>query len=242
MQSIFSGADSFAGAQIAAAPLLTDPFEHCVVDDVLPDQLFQAIHDNWPGDDVMVSLPDTGRVNTYKERFVMLMNVEFLGKLSEDQKFFWISVMKIVAGSEVVTALVRKFQDILIPRIEHLPEDTNLNPEMLVVSDHSNYSITPHTDTKFRFISMLYYLSPDPKYISYGTSLYVPKDPNVRFSHNGHFPNSYFDHHSRIDYKPNRLVAFPRSDRSFHGVEPVPVANCDRRLIIVNVRAPEGAK
>ena len=242
MQNIFSGVSAYAGAQVAAAPLLTDPFEHCVVDNILPAPVFEAIHENWPDDDVLMSLPDTGRTSIYKERYVMLMREDFLNKLSEAQQVFWLSVMDVVMGSDVVLSLVDKFRDILLPRIAHLPEDVHLNPEMLVISDRDNYSIGPHTDTEFRFISLLYYLSPDPAYASYGTGLYVPKETAPEIPQNAHAPFDWFHRHSRVDYKPNRLVAFPRSDRSYHGVEPVPVENCDRRLIIVNVRAPEGAR
>jgi len=242
MQNTFSGADQYAGDQIASAPLLTEPFEHCIVDNVLPQPLFEAIHKNWPGDDIMVSLPDTGRVKVYEERFVMLMRDDFLQKLSAEQVEFWLGVMNIVMGSEVITPLLEKFQKVVLPRIAHLPEDATLEPEMLVVSDRTDYAIAPHTDRTDRLISLLYYLSPDPTYASYGTSLYMPKDPRYEFPSSGHYSHDYFNLHTRVGYKPNRLVAFPRSDRSFHGVEPVPVENCDRRLIIVNVRAPEGAK
>ncbi len=242
MENIFSGAESYAGAQVAKAPLLTEPFEHCIVDDVLPAEVFDAIHENWPSDDILKSLPELGRTKGYQERFVMLMQQEFLDQLPEHQRDVWLAVMRVVMGQDVVLALVEKFRNILVPRIAHLPKDINLNPEMLVVSDRTDYAIGPHTDTKFRFISLLYYLSRDPEYASYGTGLYVPKDPRHEFPHNAHVNFEMFNRHTLVDYKPNRLLAFPRSDKSFHGVEPVPVENCDRRLIIVNVKAPEGSR
>ena len=40
-----------------------------------------------------------------------------------------------------------------------------------------------------------------------------------------------------VEFVPNRLVAFPKTDCCFHGVEPVDLPGIDRRLLIYNVRA-----
>jgi hypothetical protein len=109
-----------------------------------------------------------------------------------------------------------------------------------VVSDRTNYAIGLHTDLPSRFVSLLFYLSPDQKYRSYVTSLYVPQKTAALKEKNGHHPTENFGCHSRVDYVDNRAVIFPRTD-IFHGVEPVPVENSNRRLLIVNVRAPKGA-
>lgn len=242
MESIFSGASAFMAQQIADTPAIEDPFEHCVVDDVLPQGLIDEIYDRWPSEDAMTPLSETGRNTHYPERYVMLMTEEFLSRLSKLEREFWQGVSNVVLSQAVVLACVNKFQDVLKPRIAHLEsERVTINPEMLIISDHSDYKIGPHTDSKGRFVSMLLYLSPDPKYRSYGTGLYTPKDPQMPVNHVLHHPFEKFNLHSRVDYKPNRVVIFPRTDRSYHGVEPVPVADCDRRLIIVNIRAPDGA-
>lgn len=229
--------------RIVASLVSTDPFEHCVVDDVLPIELLEEIHQRWPSDKAMMTLPETGRVAGYNERHVMLLEDQFLSRMTEPSKKFWRDVAHTIMGAKVINASCKKFKDILQRRIAHLEQsEVVLSPEMLVVSDHSNYQIGPHTDTRKRFISFLYYLSPDPKYRSYGTSLYTPKDPAMSVNDEKHYEVDEFTLHTRIDYKPNWAVIFPRTDRSYHGVEPIPVPDCDRRLLIVNVRAPQGAK
>lgn len=40
-----------------------------------------------------------------------------------------------------------------------------------------------------------------------------------------------------VEFVPNWLLAFPKSERCFHGVEPVELPGIDRRLLIYNVRA-----
>lgn len=242
MQNIFSGAEAHVVDRIAASSVSTEPFEHCVVDDVLPIDLLEEIHHKWPSEESMMTLPETGRVAGYGERHVLLLEDQFLSSLTESDRKFWRDVAHTIIGANVIAASCKKFKAILQRRIGHLEQDkVILSPEMLVVSDHSNYKIGPHTDTRRRFISLLYYLSTDPKYRSYGTSLYTPKDPKMPVNDEKHYEVDKFTLHTRIDYKPNRAVIFPRTDRSYHGVEPIPVTDCDRRLIIVNVRAPQGA-
>ncbi len=250
MVKAFSDASPYVADRINRSALSAVPFEHCVVDDVLPNEVFEAIHENWPSDEIMVPLPEIGRTTSaksgqskraYMERHVMLLEKRFLEKLPEPRQRFWVDVAHAVMDPPVVHAVYEKFQSALFPRVSHLDSNISLDPEMLVVSDRSNYAIGPHTDSKARFVSMLYYLSPGEQYRSYGTGLYEPKNPDMEINELRHYGFDDFTRHSRVDFVPNRLVAFPRSDRSFHGVEPVPVENCDRRLLIVNIRAPAGA-
>ncbi len=111
---------------------------------------------------------------------------------------------------------------------------------MLVVSDRANYRIKPHTDSPARFISLLYYLSPDLKYQPYGIGLYQPKDEVKLTDPTRHYQFDRFTLHHLVEYRPNRVLIFPRTDKSYHGVQAVDVGNCDRRLLIVNIRTPEG--
>ena len=191
----------------------------------------------------MKSLPETGRSSHYPERFIFLLEDQFLSQMDRADQEFWNDVAHAVMGPSIIHACYKKFESTLVKRVEHLSEKTiTLDPEMLVVSDRKGYRIGPHTDSKARFISMLLYLSPDPKYRSYGTGLYTPKNPQMPLDDLLHYGFEDFELHTRVDYKPNRVVIFPRTDKSYHGVEPVPVVGCDRRLIIVNIRAPMGAR
>lgn len=212
-----------------------------MVDDVFPPDLFAAIHERWPSDEVLRPLSETGRAKGYDERYVMLFEPEFFDRLSQSDQEFWVAVARASMGSEVILACYEKFKHVLEPRIGHIKSGVELDPEMLVVSDRSDYKIGPHTDVPARFISMLFYLSPDPKYRSYGTGLYQPKETFEFIDYGAHNSFDDFTLSTRVDFKPNRVVIFPRTNRSYHGVEPVPVDDCDRRLLIVNIRAPEGA-
>jgi hypothetical protein len=240
MQSIFSDVKEYISKNIDISDKLDDPFEHCIVDNILPENIMEAIYLNWPLE-VMVPIPETGRTTKYVERKVMLFQPSFLEQLPEDKKFFWIELSKTLISTEIISSCYDKFRFTLDKRIKHLGHLKNINSEMLLVSDSKDYAIGPHTDSRSRFISLLLYLSKDIKYKDSGTCFYKPINKKTPVQDLRHHKFEDFSRIKKIKYKPNRLVFFPRTDISYHGVEHIKIDNCDRRLIIINIKAPEGA-
>jgi hypothetical protein len=147
--------------RLVETPALPDPFDHCVINDVFPVDFFNAAHQNWPGDGVVVSIEGVGRTDAYSERHVMLYEDRFFEKLSPSMQNFRMFVSKATTGGTIVQACLGKFEKILKPRIRHIKEKISLKLELLVVSDRTDYAIGPHTDLPSRFVSLLFYLSPD---------------------------------------------------------------------------------
>ena len=48
--------------------------------------------------------------------------------------------------------------------------------DALIVRDHTNFKIGPHTDAPHRLLSMLFYCPDDASLSHLGTSLYVPRE------------------------------------------------------------------
>src|SRR3954452_15974802 len=72
-------------ASIAAAPILREPFAHCVIDGIFPPKFFEDILDHWPEETSWQPLGESGRVTdrAYGERRVVLMNDAGLARLDE---------------------------------------------------------------------------------------------------------------------------------------------------------------
>jgi hypothetical protein len=68
---------------------------------------------------------------------------------------------------------------------------------------------------------LLIYLAPDDRAAHLGTSLFRPKDPNFTCPNSTHYPFEDFVKVKTAPYKPNSMLAFFRSDVSFHGLEPL---------------------
>jgi hypothetical protein len=226
---MFSGVEAHVLGQIAAAPLLREPFPYCVIDAVFPEEFYEAIIDYWPQDRSWQPLSESGRVSpgAYSARQVVLMNDQGYARLDEERREFWArEVGAWLLGPEFRSQVMAKFR----------VSGENAASDALIVSDRTTYAIGPHTDAPHRAVSLLFYLPEDATFRRFGTSLYQPLDPAFRCAGGPHHSFKRFRRVSTVEFVPNRLVAFPKSDRCFHGVERVDLPGIDRRLLIYNVR------
>lgn len=234
---MYSTVEAHVIARIEAAPIARAPFAHCVIDRIFPADLYESIIDQWPEEASWESLAESGRVGkgNYAERKVVLMNSAGFARLDARRRAFWQrDVGDWLLGERLRTALLDKFAGDLGARFGAPVSRTA--GDALIVSDRTNYAIGPHTDAPHRVVSLLFYLPEDDTFRRFGTSLYQPLDPAFRCEGGPHHPFSAFRRFSTVAFVPNRLVAFPKSDLCFHGVEAVDLAGIERRLLIYNVR------
>jgi hypothetical protein len=224
--------------RIAAAPVLREPFAHCVIDNIFPAEFYESIIDHWPDDASWRPLAESGRVSKgqYAARLVVLMNDEGFARLGAGKRQFWQQeVGDWLLGARLRAALLHKFEgDLADSGFGASVEDTA--GDALVVSDRTDYAIGPHTDAPHRVVSLLFYLPEDAAFARFGTSFYRPRDPAFRCRGGPHHRFDAFERGETIDFVPNRLVAFPKSEQCFHGVERVTLPGIERRLLIYNVR------
>jgi len=221
--------------------VLREPFAHCIIDGIFPAEFYESIIDHWPQERSWRPLAESGRVGArpgkvaYPERQVVLMDEDGYARLDGEQRRFWEQeVGEWLLGMPLRRLLLEKLAQDLQGDFGALPDDTR--GDALIVSDRTNYAIGPHTDAPHRVVSLLFYLPEDDAFRRYGTSLYVPKDPAFRCRGGPHYGFEPFLRAKTVDFVPNRLVLFPKSDRCFHGVERVDLPGIERRLLIYNVR------
>ena len=224
-----SSVESAVLARIAAAPVLREPFEHCVIDRIFPDEFYESIIDHWPEEESWQSLSESGRVSegSYEERKVVLMTAAGFARLDAQRRPFW---EREVGG----WLLGERFRQTILAKFGR--EAKGSAGDALIVSDRTRYAIGPHTDAPHRLVSLLFYLPEDATFSRFGTAFYTPCDPAFRCAGGPHHPFERFQRVTTVPFVPNRLVAFPKTDRCFHGVEPVDLEGIDRRLLIYNAR------
>jgi hypothetical protein len=233
-----SGVESAIIAKIAAAPVQREPFAHCVIDQVFPPDFYESIVDHWPEEESWRPLSESGRVTggRYGERMVVLMNATDYARLDGKRRDFWQhAVGDWLLGMPLRRALLEKFAPELAASGCGAPAEETFG-DALIVSDRTHYEIGPHTDNAKRVVSLLFYLPEDATFRRYGTSLYSPRDPAFRCRGGPHHSFDLFTLRKTVEFVPNRLVVFPKSDRCFHGVEKVDLPGIERRLLIYNVR------
>lgn len=199
------------------------PFSHAVVEDVLPAEFYAALLDALPPLKAYTTLAKLGRVGNgaYEARKVIVPSMVQEGPIAE--------LFGLARSVDFCRALLRPFE---------IEIKGAISPDSLLVSDLDGYKIGPHTDAPHRIVSLLLYL-PRNSRESVGTSLYVPKDR--AFTHDGtrHLRFEEFDRVATVPFRPNTALLFARTDRSFHGVEPIALLPGARRdMFLLNLRHP----
>ena len=231
-------AEQFARYRIANAPVQRYPFAHFFIEGVFPPEYYRQMLDHLPGQETYTPIDETGTVKkgSYKDRHVCEIEdlVEKEAAISEGG--FWESLESWLMDEAFTNLIVSKFRPAIEERFGQGAQ-LSLTTDCRLVRDFTNYAISPHTDTERKLVSLLFYLPSDRSKSHLGTSIYAPDDPNFRSDGSMHFQSKGFKHVARMDYVPNSLFAFLRTDWSFHGVEPIADADVMRNLMLYNIYA-----
>jgi hypothetical protein len=239
-----SAVEQYVIYQIANAPLREHPFPHLYVESVFPDEFYRAMRSHWPGSSSLISLAKTGRVTAgaYPDRFIMAFRPPEIEKLPQGQREFWSGLHSWFMGESFLRALLQKFG----PQIQKRFGDTigrySFGVDSLIVRDRVNYQLGPHTDAPHKLLSLLFYCPDDDSMKDLGTTIYVPIDPGFRCPGVQHYQNDMFNKVRTMEYRPNSLFAFFKTDNSFHGVEPITDTGVLRDLLLYDVRVHGGAE
>lgn len=106
--------------------------------------------------------------------------------------------------------------------------------EVRLIRDQQHYKIGPHTDAPWKVVSLLFYLPPDDSLRDYGTAIYVPRDPTFTCEGGPHYPFEPFEEVWRAPFLPNTCLGFFKTNKSFHGVPPIPVP-VRRDVLLYNI-------
>lgn len=224
--------------RIADAEMHEHPYAHIYVENVFPSDFYAALRANWPDSSSLSSIGDTGRVakGSYAERFVMPFNQAEVDKLQGARRHFWTEFASWMHTQRFLSAMIDKFVPYIKERLGDDLVKCGFDSDSLLVRDLTNYSIGPHTDSPRRLLSALFYCPGDDSLKHLGTSLYVPRDAAFRCRGGPHHPHALFNKVKTVEYRPNTLFAFCKSDISFHGVEPIGDAGVMRDILLYDVR------
>lgn len=233
---MYSDVERYVCERIAGTPVVEDPFPHQLVTDVFPPAYYEQLLDALPSSEGYLPIGETGTVprNAYPERFVCDLFDLAAEEMDADQSTFWRDL--------TAWMLNNRFRDFLVncykrQMIERFGPGAGLRTafDARLVRDRTNYSLGPHTDSGFKILSLLFYLPRDAVLHHLGTSIYQPLDAGFTCTGGPHYPYSDFRLVRTAPYVPNTLFVFFRTDRSFHGVEPVREESVERNLLLYNV-------
>lgn len=219
--------------QVANARVASAPFPHFFVQNVFPQDYYEALTHHLPNPEQMVSLGQTEKVpkGTYAERFVTSLSEEELPQLPFDQFLFWSPVSVFLNSERWIHMLLKKFDTPIKERFGSKYDAVNFTSTIELLCDKTKYSIGPHTDHPVRVLTLLFYFPKTAEQSHLGTSIYQPKEKSFECEGLTHYPFDRFEKIYTAPFLPNSLFGFVKNTRSFHGVEPILEENVERHLM-----------
>lgn len=222
--------------RIANTPIRKYPFPHQVVESVFPDAYYARLLASLPPTAAYRPLHDPGTApagKEYPERLVCHV-AEAAETGSAAVREFWTDLNRWLTSVRFHDFLVAQYDPHAAARFG-AGAALNTKVSTRLVRDFSRYAIGPHTDSPSKLISLLFYLPRDESMRHLGTSLYAPVDPAFRCPGSKHHDFAAFRRIAAVPYVPNTLFLFFKTDRAFHGVEPIEDANIERNLLLYNI-------
>lgn len=238
---MFSDVRNHIAGRAAETPVESDPFTHICVENAMPADFYAEVLRRLPRDECYRRLNESGRVqgNYSDARYCLMAKHLEEAPLPEEDRNFWREFFATFTDGEFASLWLRLFRDDIVHRLardfpgEKAPE-FRFKFETFLMRDYSSYSLGPHTDAISKVVSVLFYLPGDDSRPELGTSLYRTKVPGVEDKGGPHYPFKFFDKVKTLPYKPNTIVAFPKTRNCFHGVEPV--AEGRRDLVLFDIK------
>ena len=207
--------------RLRSAEVLLDPFPHYYLENVFPDDYYQALLANLPESTIYQNLFEVTdlKLDHFRHRYQRDLNEGWTTMLPEEIKDFWDSFNEWFLGPDLAQAVMTSFQRQLETQLGDVQSWPETRVEAQFIRHRAGYFLGPHSDLYTKLIVLLLYLAPDESAVHLGTSLYRPKDPAFSCHNSTHYPFENFVRVKTVPYKPNSMLAFMRSDVSFHGLE-----------------------
>jgi hypothetical protein len=206
--------------RLGGAKVESDPFPHYFLERVFPDDYYQEMLRQLPSTDVYDNLYEVTdlKLDHFRHRDQRDMDHGWTDPLPKQQKSFWKSFNQWFLSEELAQAVLKTF-------FESWPE---VSVESQFIRHRAGYFLGPHSDLYTKLVVLLLYLAPDDGAEHLGTSLYRPKEAGFSCPNSKHYAFEDFIRVKTAPYRPNSLLAFMRSDISFHGLEPLSESDVEK--------------
>lgn len=185
----------FVAASVDSAAASDAPFYHLVLDRIFPDDIYAAILANMPA--ASDYRPMHGRSKGHDladgthTRVKIDLFPEYIRHLPPQQRAVWDVVGRALCSRPVKDAFVRRLAPALERRFGPDYARTGMFPIPVLTRDIPGYLITPHTDTRWKGITVQLYLPRDRSITHIGTIFHskladgtLTKDKQMTFAPN----------------------------------------------------------
>lgn len=200
-------------ANIGAARRIERPFFHLEFDRIFPDDIYAAMIDLMPKATDYRALPGRNggnlRADGTSTRVKIDLFPEYIRHLPPSKRALWDCVGHALTSKPVKNAFVAALAPGLERRFGASFRDVGMYPIPVLTRDIPGYRITPHTDTRWKGITVQLYLPRDASATHIGTIFHE------RLS-DGSLPKA-----KQMPFAPNSGYAFAVGDNTWHSADPV---------------------
>jgi hypothetical protein len=185
----------FVANAVEIAPIFDKPFTHLVLDHVFPDSLYDQMLANLP--EARDYRPMHGRSKGHDledgthTRVKIDLFPEYIRHLPPQKRAIWDLVGRALCSQTVKQAFVRRLAPALERRFGSGHAKVGMYPIPILTRDIPGYLITPHTDTRWKGITVQLYLPRDSSTTHIGTIFHekladgsLPKAKQMQFAPN----------------------------------------------------------
>ncbi len=223
--------------RLRSAKVEADPFPHYYIEGVFPEDYYRELLARLPGSSIYENLYEvtTLKLDHFRHRYQRDLNKGWTNALPADLQPFWNSFNEWFLSPPLAQAVLESFAEPLRTRIGERASWPEVSVEAQFIRHRAGYFLGPHSDLYTKLVVLLLYLPPDNRNEKLGTSLYRPKAEGFSCPDSKHYSVDDFIRVKTAPYRPNSLLAFVRSDISFHGLDPLTeqdVATAEGRDVI----------
>ena len=210
-------------ARLRDAQVVLEPYPHYYLENVFPEDYYQLLLEHLPESAAYQNLFEVTdyKLDHFRHRDQRDLKEGWTEELPDELRGFWDSFSEWFLGPDLAGAVLDSFAAPLRARYGEKMAWPEVSVEPQLIRHRAGYFLGPHSDLYTKIAVLLLYLAPDESGAHLGTSLYRPKDPGFTCHNSTHYRFEDFIRVKTAPYKPNSLLAFLRSDISFHGVEPL---------------------
>ena len=198
---------------IDSARAADKPFYHLEFESVFPEHVYAAMLAAMPLTSDYRRMSGRRKVDVREDgtptRVKIDLFPEYIRSLPPDKRPIWDVVGRALGSREVQAAFVRRLAPEFQRRFGAGYADVALYPVPILTRDVPGYSITPHTDTHWKGITVQLYLPRDDSHVNIGTIFH------------GCRPDGTLSRDAQMRFARNTGYAFAVNDRSWHSADPV---------------------
>jgi hypothetical protein len=200
-------------AAIDAGRAVDRPFFHLEFDRVFPDDVYARMMAAMPAARDYRPLPGRNGGNLREDgastRVKIDLFPEYIRHLAPDKLPVWDLVGRALCSGAVQAALVRRLAPGLERRFGANFSDVGMYPIPVLTRDTPGYIIAPHTDTRWKGITVQFYLPRDAS------------TPDIGTIFHDRLPDGSLPKVSRMTFAPNTGYAFAVGDNTWHSADRV---------------------